>query len=210
MDIGERIAAFFKSHAVKNFISHVVQGMIVIAPLAITVFVVVKVFEFVSDTFHFVGKIVHPLVDPFIIVAVIIVIIYFIGRVSASFLFTPVYDRIEKDIEKVPLIRALYSSVKDVMSAFVGSKRKFNKPVLVTMDKANDLKQIGFVTQTDLSNMSIGAEYMAVYIPFSYGLSGKLYIVHKHNVKPLDAKATDAMKFVVSGGVTTVDHEKKV
>jgi uncharacterized membrane protein len=210
MDLKKRIAAFFKSHGVKNFISHFVQGAIVIAPTAITLFILFKAFQFVSDTFHFVGKIVHPLVDPFIILGILVLTVYIIGRLSSSFIFTPVYDRFEKDIEKVPLIRALYSSVKDIMSAFVGSKRKFNKPVLVTIDKVNDLKQIGFVTQTDLSNMSIGPEYLAVYIPFSYGLSGKLFIVNKENVKPLDAKAAEAMKFVVSGGVTTMDHEKGI
>ncbi len=199
------LKGFSQSHAVKNFIGHIIQGLLVIAPVAITAFVIYKIVEFVRSTFGFIGHIVHPFLDPFIIFAAIVFVIYIVGRVSASFLFTPMYDRFEKDIEKVPLIRIVYSSVKDIMSAFVGSKKKFNKPVLVTIDKINGIKQIGFVTQDDLSNMAIGNEYTAVYTPFSYGFSGKLLIVKKENIESLDATAAEAMKFVVSGGVTHVD-----
>jgi uncharacterized membrane protein len=192
-------------NSVKNFLSHFVQGLIVIAPAAITIFIVVKVFEFVSATFGFMPKIIHPLLDPFIIGIGVIVLIYLIGLISSSILFTPMYTRIEKDIEKVPLIRIVYTSVKDLMSAFVGSKRRFNRPVLITLDKINNIKQLGFITQDNLSDMAIDKDYMAVYLPLSYGFSGKLLIVHRDNVQPLDASATDVMKFVVSGGVTHVD-----
>ncbi len=195
----------FKSHGAKNFISHFVQGLLIIAPLAITLFILYKIFDFIHSTFHFLGVIVHPLVDPFIIVTILILLIYAIGKLSSLFIFTPVYTRLQKDFEKVPFIRGVYSSIKDILSAFVGNKRKFNRPVLVTVDKVNDIKQIGFLTQEDMSNMDIAKEYMAVYMPFSYGLSGKLLIVHKDSVTPLNASATEAMKFVVSGGVTHVD-----
>lgn len=193
------------SHSLKNAISHFIQGLVVMALLAITVFVLYKIFDFVQTSFHFLGVIVHPLIDPFIIVLAIILIIYLIGRISSIIIFTPVYHRIEKNVEKVPFVRGVYSSVKDMMTAFVGSKRKFNRPVLVTLDKANNIRQMGFITEENLSSMSIGLEYTAVYLPFSYGFSGKLLIVPKENITPLDATGTEAMKFIVSGGVTHVD-----
>lgn len=195
----------FSSHSVKNFFSHFVQGLIVITPAAITIFIGVKVVEFISSTFGFVPKIVDPYLDPLIILAAVVILIYLIGLISSSFLFTPMYTRFDKGIEKVPLVRIIYSSVKDMMSAFVGSKRKFNRPVLITLDKVNNIKQMGFITEEDLSAMSISNEYTAVYLPFSYGFSGKLLIVHKDNIAPLDASPTEAMKFIVSGGVTHVD-----
>jgi len=195
----------YYSHTLKNIISHFAQGLLVLAPIAITGFVLYKIFDFVHTTFHFLGVIVHPLLDPFIIVLAIIIIIYIVGRLSSTLLFTPAYHRFEKDMERVPLIRIVYTSVKDVMSAFVGSKRRFNKPVLVTLDKINNIKQMGFITQEDLSMMNLEKEYVAVYMPFSYGFSGKLLILHKDSVEPIDASATDVMKFIVSGGVTHVD-----
>jgi uncharacterized membrane protein len=193
------------SHRVKNFISHFVQGLIVIAPFIITIYIGYKVVGFLTSTLGYVPKMVHPLLDPLIILVSFILVIYVIGLLSSSLLFTPMYSRFEKDIEKVPLVRIVYTSVKDLMSAFVGSKKKFKRPVLVTLDKANNIKQLGFITQEDLSDMGIDKEYMGVYMPFSYGFSGKLLIVHKDNVTPVDGSSTDLMKFIVSGGVTHVD-----
>src|SRR6185312_6009169 len=134
-----------QSRLVKNFISHCVQGLIVVAPVVVTVFVFYKIFDFVKNTNPF-PKIVNPYLDPLIILVGTIVFIYLIGLLSASIFFTPVYVRLEKGVERVPFIRVVYSAVKDLFSAFVGNKRKFNRPVLVTIDKANDIKQIGFVT----------------------------------------------------------------
>ncbi|MGP8216472.1 MAG: DUF502 domain-containing protein [Bacteroidia bacterium] len=205
MAIKKHTENFLKSHAVKNFVGHLIQGLLVIAPTAITIFVVYKIIDFIGSSLGFIHLMVHPLIDPFIILFAIVIIVYIVGRISSSFLFTPMYDRFEKDIEKVPLIRLIYSSVKDITSAFVGSKKKFNKPVLVTLDKINGIKQIGFITQDDLTNMAIDKEFTAVYMPFSYGLSGKLLVVPKENIVPLDVTSAEAMKFVVSGGVTNVD-----
>jgi uncharacterized membrane protein len=196
---------FVNSKGAKNFVSHFVQGLIVVAPISITLFLLYKIFYFIYITFHLPLLIVNALLDPLIILLAIILFIYIVGRLSATLLFNPAYIRLEKDIEKVPFIRLVYTSVKDMLSAFVGSKRKFNQPVLVTIDKANDIKQLGFITQSDLSQINLDKEYVAVYVPFSYGLSGKLYIVHKNSVIPVDASPTDVMKFVISGGVTHVD-----
>lgn len=193
-----------QSKFVKNFISHCVQGLIVIAPTVVTIFVFYRLFIFFNDTFQF-PRIVNPYLDPLIIPVGIVLFIYLVGRLSASLIFTPVLMRIEKDVERVPLIRVVYSAVKDLFSAFIGNKRKFNRPVLVTVDKLNDIKQIGFVTQTDLSNMAIDMNFISVYLPFSYGLSGKLIIVHKDSIQALDVSGAEAMKFVISGGVTHVD-----
>lgn len=193
------------SHGVKNTISHFVQGLVVLSPLAITVFVLYKIFDFIHSAFHFKAVFVNQYIDPFLIVLVIIFLVYVVGLISSMLIFEPVYHRIEKNVEKVPFIRGVYSSIKDIMGAFVGSKRKFNRPVLVTLDKANNIKQMGFITEEDLSGMGIGKEYTAVYLPFSYGFSGKLVIVQKDSITPVDANGTDAMKFIVSGGVTHVD-----
>ena len=194
-----------QSKLVKNFISHFVQGLLVLAPLVITVFVFYRLFIFFNTTFQF-PRIFNPYIDPFVVPVAIILLIYIIGMLSASIFFTPVYVRLEKGVERVPFIRIVYSAVKDLFSAFVGNKKKFNRPVLVTIDKANDIKQIGFVTQTDLSNMTIDKDFISVYLPFSYGLSGKLIVVHKDSIQTLNVSGAEAMKFVISGGVTHVDE----
>lgn len=197
----------FSSHGFKNFIGHFVEGLLVIAPLAITAFVIVKVFQFITSSLGFIPRIIHPLLDPLIILAAVVLIIYVVGRFSSSFLFNPMYSRFEKEFEKVPLVRQLYSSVKDLMNAFVGSKKKFNRPVMVTLDKVNNIRQLGFITQEDISNITTEKGLIAVYMPFSYGINGKLLIVPRDSVSAIDASAAEVMKFIVSGGVTTLDDD---
>jgi uncharacterized membrane protein len=99
------------------------------------------------------------------------------------------------------LIKLIYSSIKDLIGAFVGDKRKFNKPVLVTINKENNLHQIGFVTQEDLADLGLD-DMVAVYFPHSYAFSGNHFLVSRSSVKPLNISGPAAMKFIVSGGVS--------
>ncbi len=95
----------------------------------------------------------------------------------------------------------MYSALKDLLGAFVGDKKKFNKPVLVRINKDNNLYQIGFITQADLSDLGLN-DMVVVYFPHSYAISGFHYVVSRENVQPLNVSGTQAMKFIVSGGVS--------
>jgi uncharacterized membrane protein len=98
-------------------------------------------------------------------------------------------------------VKLIYSSVKDLLNAFVGDKKKFTKPVLVTINKDNQLHRIGFITQDDLSTLGL-KDMVVVYFPQSYAVAGDHFIVPKENVKPLDISGPVAMKFIISGGVS--------
>jgi uncharacterized membrane protein len=104
-------------------------------------------------------------------------------------------------MNKIPLVKLIYSAVKDLLGAFVGDKKKFNKPVLVRINKDNSLHQLGFITQSDLSELGLN-NMVVVYFPHSYAFSGFHYFVPKENITPLDISGPVAMKFIVSGGVS--------
>src|SRR5690606_35890448 len=104
-------------------------------------------------------------------------------------------------MNRIPLVKIIYSTLKDLLSAVVGDKRKFNKPVLIRINRENDLHQIGFVTQEDLAELGLH-EMVAVYIPHSYAVSGYHYFVPRENIRPLKMTAPRAMKFIVSGGIS--------
>jgi len=91
------------------------------------------------------------------------------------------------------------------MSAFVGSKKRFNKPVLITINKENNIQQLGFITKEDLSELNISKDTVAVYVPLSYSISGNLLIVPTDHITVVDASSAEVMKFIVSGGVTDID-----
>jgi uncharacterized membrane protein len=102
--------------------------------------------------------------------------------------------------------KVIYSSLKDLFSAFVGDKKKmFSQPVMVMLFKEAGIQKLGFITKQDLE--IIGVKGMAaVYFPHSYNFSGNLYLVPKENITVLhDFPAADAMKFIVSGGVTEIE-----
>ena len=110
---------------------------------------------------------------------------------------------VDKLISKMPLIKILYTALKDFSGALFGEKRKFKDPVLVKMSNSGVMK-FGFITQKDLSRFKL-KDMVAVYIPYSYGVMSDFYVVPKENIIPIDANSTDLMKFVVSAGFTNVD-----
>jgi uncharacterized membrane protein len=188
----------------KQFFKYFIQGLLITVPIGITLWVIFKIFGWVSGMLARLDLLIDPF-SPILAVIIIIALIFLVGFLGSYYLFTPLFSRIEKAIEKAPLIKIIYSSIKDFLSAFVGNKKRFNKPVLVLIDKANDIRQLGFITQSDLSDLNLGTDMVAVYMPMSYAFSGKLIIVPKQNVTAVDISAADAMKFIVSGGVTDID-----
>ena len=133
--------------------------------------------------------------------AIILSAITIFGYFTSNFAFQTFSNWFDHVINRIPLVKLIYSAVKDLLGAFVGDKRKFNKPVLVTINKDNNIFQIGFITQSDLSEIGLN-DIVAVYFPHSYAFSGNHFLVLRENVKPLDISGSAAMKFIVSGGIS--------
>jgi uncharacterized membrane protein len=128
-------------------------------------------------------------------------VITLIGYLSTNYIFKTMGSWFDRGMNRIPLVKIIYSTVKDLLGAVVGDKRKFSKPVLVRLNKENDLHQIGFVTQADISELGL-QDMVVVYIPHSYAISGYHYFVPKENIRPLHVSGPAAMKFIVSGGVS--------
>ena len=141
-------------------------------------------------------------------ILVLLVIITIMGVIGSTFISDPLIRYFNKGLEKAPLIKTIYTSIKDLLSAFVGDKKGFSKPVMVKMG-VEGVERVGFITNEDLSDLQIGDEKIAVYFPFSYAFTGNLFIIDKKLITPLDANSADVMKFIVSGGVAEVPKPKK-
>lgn len=198
----------------KKTLQYFLQGLAVLAPIGITLWVVLSLFNFVDDILPNIIHSVFPVWLPkdgegnlkkipgmgFIVVILIVLIV---GRVSSSFIFSRLVKVVDDLLEKTPGIKFIYSSVKDFFEAFAGNKKKFDKAVLVNVD-ATDVWRIGFLTRQDAENFGL-KDHVVVYVPHSYAISGITYILPKERVKLLNnISASDAMKFIVSGGVTDV------
>jgi uncharacterized membrane protein len=188
-----------------KFLRYFVQGIIITVPVIITAFVIYKLIAMVGSAFSIFGIIVSPLVDPFIVIACAVVIIFFMGLLGSSIILRPLFIMVDNAMQHTPIIKTVYSSIKDLLAAFVGNKKRFNKPVLITINKENNIQQLGFITQEDLTELNIGKDKIAVYVPLSYSFSGNLLIIPTHHITVVNTSSTEVMKFIVSGGVTDID-----
>ncbi len=186
-----------------------IQGLFITVPVIITAYVVYALINLVGSFFSIFGTIVSPVIDPFIVILSAVILIFIAGVLGSSIILRPMFIMFDNAMQHTPLIKTVYTSIKDLLSAFVGSKKRFNKPVLVIINKENNIQQLGFVTQEDLSDLKIGKETIAVYVPLSYSFSGNLLIVPKNHVTTVNASSAEVMKFIVSGGVTDIDEPKK-
>ncbi|MDP4267621.1 MAG: DUF502 domain-containing protein [Bacteroidota bacterium] len=181
------------------FLKYFIQGLLYMAPAAVTIWVVYKVFVSIDTLL--------PFKIPGLGIIVIVTVISVLGYVGSTFIANPIFALIEGIIEKAPVINTIYTSVKDIVKAFVGKNKKFNEPVLVKINMESELQKLGFITQHDLKTLGIGEEMIAVYLPHSYAFSGNLFITPKKNITPIEASAADVMRFIVSGGVINIGEK---
>ncbi len=188
-----------------KILRYFIQGVIITVPVAITITVIYQVISWMGSLFSGFGIIISPVVDPFIILFASLVLIFLMGLLGSSIILKPLFNTLENAIEHTPVVKTVYSSIKDLLSAFVGSKKRFNKPVLVTINKENNIQQLGFITNEDLTDLSLKKDHVAVYVPLSYSFSGNLLIVPSDHIAIVNASSSEVMKFIVSGGVTDID-----
>ncbi len=177
------------------------QGIFILAPLVLTFYIL---FALVSFLIAFLDELI-PLDEYFDFpgrdIIVIVVIITVTGYLSQTLILKPFFEHLERVMTRVPLAKIIYTAIRDLFSAFVSEKRKFEQPVLVVLNENPSIKKMGFITQEDAGQLNASTD-VAVYFPHSYNFSGNLYIVPIDSIIVLDISATEAMKFIVSGGVT--------
>ncbi len=192
----------------KKALNFFLQGLLFVVPVTVTIWVLIKTILWVDSLLPFQIPIKIPgfsqLEIPGLGLLTIFIVIAAIGFIGVRYIRNPLFSYLELIIDKAPLVKLIYGSVKDLVEAFVGEKRRFNKPVLVRLEKGSDINRIGFITQEDLGEIGLGKEMVAVYLPFSYSFAGELIILPRENIRPLDASGTDMMKFIISGGVTEI------
>lgn len=180
----------------KKFTGYFLKGLILIVPITLTIYIVYKVFSFFDSLL--------PYEIPGISLLIVLLGTTFLGFIGTTFIQVPLAQLAEKTLNKVPLVKFIYSSIKDLLSAFVGNEKRFTKPVLVKTNRDTEMYKLGFITQEDLSNIGISEGKSAVYLPHSYNFSGNLFIVSNELISPVNAQSDEIMKFIVSGGVTKI------
>ena len=196
------------SPKMKKFLNYFLQGCLFVVPIVVTLWVLLKTIFWIDGLLPFQIPIKVPGIEeleiPGLGLLTIFVTVAVIGYIGSHYIRNPFFTYAEKAANKAPLVKIIYSSVKDLVEAFVGEKRRFKTPVLVRLEKDSEINRIGFITQEDLSDIGLEKTMVAVYLPFSYSFAGELIILPRENIRPLNASGTDMMKFIISGGVTEI------
>lgn len=180
----------------KKIMKYFMNGLVFLVPVALTAYVLVKAFLFVDGLL---GKYISDIPGVGILVTLILVI--FIGFLTTNLVTRKFFKLLEKVLNKLPIIKLIYTTIKDVISAFIGDKKSFDRPVMVNVVPESDIKALGFVTQESLENFGL-AEHVAVYFPQSYNFAGNVLLVPKSKITLLDNESSQVMTFVVSAGMT--------
>ena len=196
----------------KKLLQYFLQGLLVLAPLLITfyvIFVVVSSVDSLIPFFTFTDEKGNVHVQNYGLgfIAIIFVIIV-IGYFSYFFITNRLVNYLDKIMHKVPGLKHIYSTTRDFFEAFTGDKKKFTQSVIANVDDT-EIWRLGFVTKDDMNDFDL-PEHVAVYIPSAYSVAGNVYIVPKSRVKHIkNVNSTQFMKFAVSGGITTLGDDEK-
>jgi len=180
---------------VRRLINYFLRGLVVVVPVGVTVWVCYKIFHAIDDLLGF-----RIAGSGFVIMLVLVTLIGFLASTIVARIIGGAFDQL---LARLPFVNLLYSSTKDMLNAFVGEKRRFDKPVLVSLTEDGSVKVFGFLTAESLAALGV-ADSAAVYVPTSYSVAGHVIVVPASRVTRVDADPATVMAYIVSGGVTTV------
>jgi uncharacterized membrane protein len=201
----------------KKVVQYFLQGLLLIAPLAITIYAIYWV---VSTVDNWVPIFREPIRDAqgrvvgydvknyglgFLIILVAVVLI---GYLSSFFIQSKLFNLFDRWLEKTPGIKFIYTSTRDFFEAFAGDKKKFNQAVLANVF-SEDVWIVGFLTDEEMHKFDMGADKAAVYVPQAYNFAGQLYILPRSRIRKIDhITSGEAMKYAVTGGVVYVEEDR--
>lgn len=172
---------------IKNFL----RGLVIVVPFAVTVYILYVTFVWVDRLI--------PLKIPGAGFGILLVGIIVIGWLGSNFVGRKFVQLTESLFTRAPLVRLIYASLKDLLEAFVGDRKRFDQPVAVRLSEG--VRTLGFITQEDLGFLALEGS-VAVYLPFAYSMAGSLVIVPAANVERLQVDSASVMAMVVSGGIS--------
>jgi uncharacterized membrane protein len=184
----------------RRFAGYFLRGLVLVAPLALTVYVCWKVFTTIDGWI--------PIDIPGLGFIATIALITMVGAFGSNVLTRTLVGLLDQVFERLPFVRLLYGAAKDLFEAFVGDKRKFDTPVMVTLYPGSEAKVLGFITRKDVAMLGL-PDHMAVYLPQSYNFAGQLLLVPARHVATLETSNADLMTFIVSGGVTDAPSARR-
>jgi uncharacterized membrane protein len=210
----QTIVVTMRKRYLKKIINYILNGLVITLPVIGTGYIIIKMLSWLDGLiprFWYMGdEGNNPSGENSftgIGILVLLMLLFIMGWLGSLFINDRLKTYFEKLLDKIPGVNNLYKTIQDILGAFVGNKKKFDQPVLVKVNSELDLEMIGFVTDTDLSELGNIEGKVAVYFPMSYSLSGHLLIVPVRNITKIERNSMDIMKYTMSGGIVEIEHD---
>lgn len=178
----------------RTVFKYFLQGLVSVVPITVTLYLIYKAFAIIDNLI--------PVNVPGLGLLIILSGITLIGMAVNHLVSDSLLSAIERQVKRAPLISLIYTAVKDLTQAFVGKKKSFSRPVMVKLSENSELRRLGFITNDNFEKLQEDCDYLTVYIPHSYNISGNMFLVPKHCIQPVKTNASEFMKYAVSAGVT--------
>jgi uncharacterized membrane protein len=178
---------------VKRLVGYFVRGCLVLVPAGLTFYILFAILRTIDQLL--------PIGIPGVGLLLTLILVTLVGVLTSNVVGRSVFEASEGVLKRLPLVKLIYTSIKDLINAFMGDKRSFNRPVAVTLNPGSGLKALGFITREGLHALDMPL-HVAVYFPQSYNFAGYLAVVAREQVEALDVNSAELMTFIISGGVS--------
>lgn len=132
-------------------------------------------------------------------------LIMLVGLLSHVLIFQKLFDIWERVVNRLPLVKTIYTAIKDFIGYFSpGQQERFSKVVMVKLP-GHEFQVMGFVTRENFDDIPLNPEAedpIAVYMPMSYQIGGYTLYLSRSCLTPIDMPFEDAMRLAVTGGIT--------
>ncbi|MDF2035449.1 DUF502 domain-containing protein [Cytobacillus oceanisediminis] len=194
----------------KSLFKNFINGILTIVPIILAIFVVVKTFLFLDGI---TGNLLKPYLKddyiPGIGLLATLILITLLGWLSTKFITGSIIKLADRLLERIPLVKTIYTVIKDTVHSFLGEKKSFSKVALITIP-GTEMKSLGFITSEGLEDFYDPLrEYAAVYVPQTFQVAGFTFLIPKEQIEIIDVKPENAMKFILSGGMTSKGTPEK-
>lgn len=192
-----------------------ISGLVAFLPIALSIYVISAGIGIMENLF---GSFLRRLLPdgayiPGFGFLATIALILVLGFLVDNFVTATFFRRVQEKLREVPLIKIVYSPLRDLMNLFAKGQEQqtMQKVVLVHFTKAHSV--LGLVTRESFNDlelkMILPVDKIAVYIPMSYGLGGYTVLVNKSDVEAVDMPIEKAMSLALTGWIQTDTEQKK-
>tara|TARA_B100000959_G_scaffold235650_1_gene254098 strand:+ start:345 stop:968 length:624 start_codon:yes stop_codon:yes gene_type:complete len=187
----------------------IVAGLLVWLPLGITIFVIKILIDLLGQTYLLIPEALRPetlfgVTIPGFGIIMAIVILFGTGLVAANYLGKTLVETWEKLLDKIPLVRSIYSPLKKFAELVLSDQTQSFSKVLLIQYPRKGVYSLCFQTSKEVGEIQekSGEDVVCVFIPTTPNpTSGYIIMVPKDEVIELNMSVEDALKMIISLGV---------